>query len=121
MVGNGEELPDKAVEEIQRETDKELACAAHLSREAKRGKRHNGLQDDSGVLEDEPRDDAPTRRHQPKFHSRCPVDRDRLRNRSQSICEEINRIEYQGEQVYRTPAQNTLASRMLIDQLTPTC
>jgi hypothetical protein len=43
MVGNGEELPDKAVEKIQRETDKELTCAAHLSREGKRGKRHNGL------------------------------------------------------------------------------
>jgi hypothetical protein len=78
MVGNGEELPDMAVEEIQWETDKELACATHLSREAKRGKRHNGLQDDSSVLEDEPRDDAPTSRHQLKFHSRCPVDRDRL-------------------------------------------
>jgi hypothetical protein len=31
------------------------------------------------------------------------------------IHEEIGRIEYQGEQVYR----NALASRMLIDQITP--
>jgi hypothetical protein len=30
-------------------------------------------------------------------------------------------MEYQGEQVYRIPTQNALASRMLIDQLTPTC
>jgi hypothetical protein len=30
----------------------------------------------------------------------------------------MGQIEYQGEQVYHTPAQNTLASRMLIDQLT---
>jgi hypothetical protein len=28
-------------------------------------------------------------------------------------------IKYQGEEVYHTPAQNTLASRMLINQLTP--
>jgi hypothetical protein len=90
-----------------------------LAREAKRGKRHNGLQDDLGASEDEPRDSAPTRRHHPKFNSQCPVDRDRLQNRSRSIREEIGRIEYQEEQVYHTPAQNTLASRMLIDQLTP--
>jgi hypothetical protein len=31
----------------------------------------------------------------------------------------MGQIEYQGELVYRTPMQNTLASRMLIDQLTP--
>jgi hypothetical protein len=35
------------------------------------------------------------------------------------IHEEIGRIEYQGEQVYRTPTHNALASRMLIDQITP--
>jgi hypothetical protein len=28
-------------------------------------------------------------------------------------------IEYQGEQVYRTPAHNALASRMLVDEITP--
>jgi hypothetical protein len=55
MVGNVEELPDKLVEEIQWETDKELAHAARLAREAERGKRHNGMQDDSGASKDEPR------------------------------------------------------------------
>jgi hypothetical protein len=33
--------------------------------------------------------------------------------------EELDRIEYQGEQIYRMLAHNTLASRMIIDQLTP--
>jgi hypothetical protein len=33
--------------------------------------------------------------------------------------EEIGQIEWQGEQVYRTPAHNALASRVIIDQLTP--
>jgi hypothetical protein len=32
---------------------------------------------------------------------------------------EIDRIEYQGEQVYHTLAHNALAIRMLIKQLTP--
>jgi hypothetical protein len=36
-VGNGEELLKKTVEEIQQETAEELAHAAHLAREAKRG------------------------------------------------------------------------------------
>jgi hypothetical protein len=35
------------------------------------------------------------------------------------IREEIGQIEYQGELVYRTLAHNALASRMLIDQITP--
>jgi hypothetical protein len=48
-----------------------------------------------------------------------PAGQDRLLDRSRSICEEISQIEYQGEQVYRMPAPNTLASRMLINQLTP--
>jgi hypothetical protein len=37
-----------------------------------RGKRHNGMQDDSGVLEDEPRGGPPARRQHPKFNSRHP-------------------------------------------------
>jgi hypothetical protein len=49
---------------------------ARLAREAERGKRHNGLQDDSGASEDEPRDGAPTRRHHPKFNSQHLADRD---------------------------------------------
>jgi hypothetical protein len=43
MMGNGEELPDKMVKEIQREANEEIAHAAHLVREAERGKRYNGL------------------------------------------------------------------------------
>jgi hypothetical protein len=82
MVGNGEELLNKTVKEIQWETDEELARVTRLATEAERGKRHNGLQDDSGVSEDEPRDGTPSRRHHLKFKSRHPPDRDRLRNRS---------------------------------------
>jgi hypothetical protein len=82
MMGNGEEFSDKSVEEIQWETNEELARVARLAREAERGKRHNNLQDDLDALEDEPWDGAPTRRHHPKFNSWRPVDRDRLRNRS---------------------------------------
>jgi hypothetical protein len=82
MVGNGEELLEKTVEEIQREADEEIARATRLAREAKRGKRHNDLQDDSGASDDEPRYGAPTRRYHPKFNSWCPTDRDRLQNRS---------------------------------------
>jgi hypothetical protein len=80
MVENGEDLLNKTVEEIQRETDIELARAARLAKEAKRGKKHNGMQDDLGVLEDEPRDGPPARRQHPKFNSRHPADRDRLWN-----------------------------------------
>jgi hypothetical protein len=54
-----------------------------------------------------------------RINSRRRVDRVRLRDRSRLIHEEIGRIEYQGEQVYRTPTHNALASRMLIDQITP--
>jgi hypothetical protein len=83
------------------------------------GKGHNDVQDDSGSSDDEPRDCAPSRSHHPKFNSRCPIGRDRFQDWSWSICEEIGQIEYQGEQVYYMPAHNALASRMLIDQLTP--
>jgi hypothetical protein len=69
MVGKREELLDKTIEEIQWETDVELARAACLAREAKRGKRHNGLQDNSGASKDGPGDGAPVRRHHPKFNS----------------------------------------------------
>jgi hypothetical protein len=43
MVGNGEEPPEKIVEEIQREAEEEIAHKACLAREAERGKRHNSL------------------------------------------------------------------------------
>jgi hypothetical protein len=47
IVGNGEELLEKTVEEIQREADEEITHATRLAREAERGKRQNSLQDDS--------------------------------------------------------------------------
>jgi hypothetical protein len=82
MVGNGEELLKKTVEEIQREGDEEIARATCLARDAERGKRHNSLQDNSGASNDEPRDGTPMRRHHTKFNSRHPTNRDRLRNQS---------------------------------------
>jgi hypothetical protein len=39
--------------------------------------------------------------------------------RSRSVREELGRIQYQGEQVFRTPAHNALTSRMIVDQLAP--
>jgi hypothetical protein len=77
-----EKLSKKTIKEIQWDADEEITRITHLAREAKRGKRHNDLQDDSGALDDDPRDDTPVRRHHPKFNSRCPADRDQLRNRS---------------------------------------
>jgi hypothetical protein len=57
MVGNREELLEKTTEEIQQEAEEEITRTAHLPRELDqardRGKRHNGLQDDSGVSNDE--------------------------------------------------------------------
>jgi hypothetical protein len=46
-----------------------ITRATWLAKEANRGKRHNDLQDDFGSSDDEPRDDAPSRRHHPKFNS----------------------------------------------------
>jgi hypothetical protein len=68
MVGEGEEPLEKTVKEIQREAEEEIARAACLARDAKKGKRHNGMQDDSRAYDDEPRDVAPPRRHHPKFN-----------------------------------------------------
>jgi hypothetical protein len=122
IVGNREELPEKTIEEIQQEAEEEIARAARLARELDytrdRGKMHNDLQDDLGASDDEPRDGAPTRRHHPKFDSRCLANRDRLQKQSRSIQEEMGRIKYHGEQAYRTPVQNALASRMVNDELT---
>jgi hypothetical protein len=119
MVGQGEELPEKAVEEIAREAEEEIARAARLAKEAKKGKRHNNMQDNSRSSDDEPRDGAPLRRHHMKLNSRCPAGQDRLRDRSRSIREEISWIKYHGEQVYHMPAHNALTLRMCINQLTP--
>jgi hypothetical protein len=73
MVGNREELPEKKVEEIRWEVDEEIFCVDHLASEDERGKRDNGLQDDLGASDDEPRDGAPARRHHLKFNSRRPA------------------------------------------------
>jgi hypothetical protein len=47
IVGNGEELPEKTTEEIQREAEEEIARVANLSRELDQArdtrKKHNGL------------------------------------------------------------------------------
>jgi hypothetical protein len=43
MVGNGEEFPNKMVEEIQREAKEEITRVKCLARETERRKRHNGL------------------------------------------------------------------------------
>jgi hypothetical protein len=67
------EPPEKTVEEIQWEAEGEIARASHLAKDAERGKRNNGLQDDSGAYDDEPRDGAPLWRHHPKFNPWCPV------------------------------------------------
>jgi hypothetical protein len=68
---------------------------------------------------DELRDGTASRGHHPQFNSWCPADWDWLQDRSLSIREEIGWIDYQEEKVYWTPAHNTLASRMIIDQITP--
>jgi hypothetical protein len=76
MVGQGDQPHENTAEEIQQEAKEEIARAARLVWDAKRGKRHNDLQNDSGAYEDEPRDGAPSRRHHPKFKSWCPADRE---------------------------------------------
>jgi hypothetical protein len=84
MVGNGEELPKKTTKEIQQEAEEGITHASYLARELDqardREKRHNGMQDDLGASNDEPRDGDPVRRHNPKFNSWRPAHRDRLRN-----------------------------------------
>jgi hypothetical protein len=53
------------------------------------------------------------------FNQCHPAGREWLQDRSGTIHEELDRIEWQGEQVYRTSAHNALASRAIIDKLTP--
>jgi hypothetical protein len=38
MVGHGDQPPEKTAEEIQREVEEEIARAAHLARDAKKGR-----------------------------------------------------------------------------------
>jgi hypothetical protein len=66
MVGQGDPPPAKTTEEMAR--------ATHLARELDKRKGHNGLQDDSRALEDEPGDGSPSRRHHLKFYSQCRDD-----------------------------------------------
>jgi hypothetical protein len=74
MVENGEEVLEKT-------TDTRAArLARELDQAGGKGKKHNGLQNDSDVSNDETRDGVSTRRHHWKFDSRCPTNRDRLRN-----------------------------------------
>jgi hypothetical protein len=75
MVGQGDLSPAKTTEEIQREAEEEMARSAHLARQIDKRKGHNNLQDDSGVSEDEPGDEAPSMRHHPKFNSWHCADR----------------------------------------------
>jgi hypothetical protein len=69
MVRQGEELPEKTIEEFQWEAEEENARATHLAKEAEKGKRHNGLQDNTESLDGEPRNGTPLRRQHPKFNS----------------------------------------------------
>jgi hypothetical protein len=82
MVGQGDQLPEKTAEEIQREAEEEIAQAERLARELDKRKVHNDLQDDFEALEDEHLYGAPIRRHHCKFNTRLHTDRDRLRHRS---------------------------------------
>jgi hypothetical protein len=75
MVGQGDPPPPKTTEEIHQEAEEEMAWATHLARELDKRKGHNSMQDDSGALEDEPGDGAPSRRHHPKFNSWHRADR----------------------------------------------
>jgi hypothetical protein len=43
MVGEGEQPPRKTAEEIAQEIEEEIAQATRLAKEARTGKRHNGL------------------------------------------------------------------------------
>jgi hypothetical protein len=83
------------------------------------GKRYQGEQDDSGASEDEAEDGVTSGGHHRRFNQHRPAGRERLQDRSLTLHKEIGRIKWQGKQVYRTPAHNALASRVIIYQLTP--
>jgi hypothetical protein len=55
--------------------------------------------------------------HHPKFKWQRATGCDRLRDQSRTLHEEIVRIEWQGEQVYRTPTHNALASQVIVKRL----
>jgi hypothetical protein len=60
------------MEEIAREAEEELARATKLTRDVDKGKRHNGLHDDSGSSNDEPRDDRSLEDAPPKVQLIVP-------------------------------------------------
>jgi hypothetical protein len=121
MVGQGESPADQTEAKIAQVAEAEITRAARLAREADKaaGKKHHGQQDDSGASEDEAEDGAAPGGHHPKFNRQRPPSRDRLRDRSWTLQEELGRIKWQGEKVFRTPAHNALASRAILDQLMP--
>jgi hypothetical protein len=48
-----------------------------------------------------------------------PAGRDQLCDLSQTLQEELSRMEWLGKQVYHMPAHNTLASQAIINKLMP--
>jgi hypothetical protein len=110
-------LANQIVEEITQVAEADIARAAQLAREADMAarKRHRGQQDDLGAFEDEAEDGAASGGHHPMFNRQRPAGRDQLRDRSRTLHEEIGRIEWQGERVYRMPTHNTLASWVIVD------
>jgi hypothetical protein len=78
MVAQGDQPPKKTIEELQREAEEKIACTTRLAKEIDKRKGHINMQDDSGALEDEHPDGAPTTRHHPKFNSQSCTDRNQL-------------------------------------------
>jgi hypothetical protein len=93
MVGQGEPSSNQTEEEFSRASEVEIAQATRLTREADKaaGKRHWGQQDDSGASKDEAEDGAASGGHHPKFNRQPQTGRDRLRDRSRMLHEEIGR------------------------------
>jgi hypothetical protein len=44
---------------------------------------------------------------------------EQLQYRSGTLQEDLGQIDWQDEQVYRTPAHNAMSSRVIVDKLTP--
>jgi hypothetical protein len=77
MVGQGEEPAEKTTKEIAREMEEALVCLAKLEAAAA-SKRHNSLQDNSGLPGDGAGEGARSLRHHPKYNQRRPTNRERL-------------------------------------------
>jgi hypothetical protein len=100
-----------------------------LAREADKPtmKRHASQRDQHdflGEFNEEAGDGAASGGHHPKFN-RCHLAgqerlyRCHLADKSWKFHEELSWIKWQGEQVYRTPANNALASQANVDKLLP--